>query len=290
MFNNIGSIYKEIRESKNLTQSAVCKNILSRSNLANFECNKSIPSYEKMAFLLRQLDITFEEFAYICNHYKPDKRQLIIQKALNMVSVSNNKEIEDFLKEVKTYLQYNQEDVPIRRLYQKLDIVLSVRQSDFSPHAKKLAEKVWSEIERYDTWYESDIKMLNVILFYFPIEIVQNITEKILDSLERYKDYKNIKETQFSILVNLSTIYLYNDLPQDCERITKVLLDLSKTLKRYDYLGLSFARLGICQQDASLLKKGLDLLELTEEKRMVAGFKEEVANYFSAYPYPLEND
>lgn len=139
MFKDIGSIYKEIRKSKNLTQAAVCKNILSRSNLASFESNCSIPSYEKMAFLLRQLDMTFEEFAYICNHYQPDERQNLLIQATNLIVSSNKKETLALLHHTNLYLDKHPEDIPICELHQKLTILLHVWDNNFDDRAHQLA-------------------------------------------------------------------------------------------------------------------------------------------------------
>ena len=284
MFNDIGSIYKEIRESKNLTQATVCKNILSRSNLANFESNRSIPSYEKMAFLLRQLDVTFEEFAYICNHYQPDERQSILIQSMNVIPMLDVDETQKLFEKTQRYLKQYSEDIPIRRLQQKLEIALHVWEHNFDEQAHKLAEKIWEELQAYDTWYESDLKMLTTILFHFPVENIHLITNKILDTLERYKDYKNIQPSQFSLLANLSTVYLYEDYIEDCQRITTVLYNLSKKLKRYDYLGIAHIRLGICQNDFERIKKGLDILNLTEETQILAGMKEEIQKYHPTFP------
>lgn len=288
MFKDIGSIYKEIRKSKNLTQAAVCKNILSRSNLASFESNCSIPSYEKMAFLLRQLDMTFEEFAYICNHYQPDERQNLLIKATNLIVSSNKKETLALLHHTNLYLDKHPEDIPIRKLHQKLTILLHVWDNNFDDRAHQLAQKIWKELENYDTWYESDLKMLNAILFHFPVDTIHLITDKILDTLERYKDYKNIQPAQFSLLANLSTVYLYNDYKESCERITTIILRLSKQLKRYDYLGIASIRLGILQGDFPLIKKGLDLLDLTDETQLLRNMKVEVTRYQPDFSFDEE--
>lgn len=284
MFNDIGSIYKEIRESKNLTQAEVCKNILSRSNLASFESNRSIPSYEKMAFLLRQLDVTFEEFAYICNHYKPDERQSILIQSMNVIPMLNIDETQKLFEKTQRYLEQYSEDIPIRRLQQKLEIALHVWEHNFDEQAHKLAEKIWEELQTYDTWYESDLKMLTTILFHFPVESIHLITDKILDTLERYKDYKNIQPSQFSLLANLSTVYLYEDYTHDCQRITTVLYNLSKRIKRYDYLGIAHTRLGICQNDFERIKKGLDILNLTDETQILTNMKEEIQKFHPTFP------
>ena len=125
--------------------------------------------------------------------------------------------------------------------------------------------------------------MLGVILFIFPIETLQDITEKILINLEKYKDYKSIKNAQVSLLLNLSTIYLCNQLLDDCEHISAIALDLAKQLKRYDFLGFAQVRLGICQANDELIRKGLSLLELTEETKLLEDLQEEVKQHRTSH-------
>ena len=59
---DFGKVYKEIRESKGLTQEEVCGNVLSRTSLSKIESGKATPKYENMDFLLRQMNMSFEEF------------------------------------------------------------------------------------------------------------------------------------------------------------------------------------------------------------------------------------
>ena len=71
---DFGNVYKEIRESKGLTQEEVCGNVLSRTSLSKIESGKATPKYENMEFLLRQINMSFEEFDYICHLYQPSHR------------------------------------------------------------------------------------------------------------------------------------------------------------------------------------------------------------------------
>ena len=48
---DFGKVYKEIRKSKNLTQSDVCGNVLSPTTLSKIENGLVVPKYENMAFL-----------------------------------------------------------------------------------------------------------------------------------------------------------------------------------------------------------------------------------------------
>ena len=84
---DFGNVYKEIRESKGLTQEDVCGSVLSRTSLSKIESGKTTPKYENMEFLLRQVNMSFEEFEYICQLYQPSQRTEIMQTYLNMSSI-----------------------------------------------------------------------------------------------------------------------------------------------------------------------------------------------------------
>ena len=85
---DFGKIYKEIRKSKNLRQSDVCGNVLSTTTLSKIENGNVVPKYENMAFLLQQINMSFDEFDYICNLYRPNKHTEIINDISNLHTIS----------------------------------------------------------------------------------------------------------------------------------------------------------------------------------------------------------
>ena len=275
---DFGKVYKEIRESKGLTQEEVCGNVLSRTSLSKIESGKATPKYENMEFLLQQINMSFEEFDYICHLYQPSQRTEIMQTYLNMTSIIGSSSLVHFFKTCQDYLKthYN---LPIEEIRDMLEIVIHIRQhgtEQLSDHVKQTVKKLWEKIEKQDTWYENDLKILNTILFSFPIEHLHLITEKILQRLEVYKNYQHLYELRMTILLNLSTLYLYNQDKNMCQQICYTLLEDAKNKKSYDKLAICYVRIGICRDDAKLIQKGFSLLELTEEASTLAFLKKEV--------------
>ena len=281
---DFGKVYKEIRESKGLTQEEVCGDILSRTSLSKIESGKVTPKYENMEFLLRQINMSFEEFDYICHLYQPSQRTEIMQTYLNMSSILGTSELEKLFQKCQDYLKTHY-DLPIEEIKDMLEIVIHIRQhgtEQLSDQVKQTITKLWEKIEKQDTWYESDLKILNTILFSFPIEHLHLITEKILQRLEVYKNYQHLYDLRMAILLNLSTIYLYNQDKNMCKQICYTLLEEAKNKKSYDRLAICYVRIGICRDDARLIQKGFSLLELTEETSMLSHLKKEVEIYYQA--------
>ena len=279
---DFGKVYKEIRESKGLTQEEVCGNVISRTSLSKIESGKATPKYENMEFLLRQINMSFEEFDYICHLYQPSQRTEIIQTYLNMSSIIGNSSLVDFFETCQNYLKTHH-DLPIEEIRDMLEVVIHIRQhgtEQLSDQVKQTIKKLWEKIEKQDTWYESDLKILNTILFSLPIEHLHLITGKILQRLEVYKNYQHLYDLRMTILLNLSTLYLYNQDKNMCKQICYTLLEDVKNKKSYDRLAICYVRIGICRDDAKSIQKGFTLLELTEETSILAFLKKEVETYY----------
>ena len=279
---DFGKVYKEIRESKGLTQEEVCGGVLSRTSLSKIESGKTTPKYENMEFLLRQINMTFEEFDYICQLYQPGQRTEIMQTYLNMSSILGTSELEKLFQKCQDYLKTHH-DLPIEEISDMLEVVIYIRQhgtGELSDHAEQVVKKLWRKIEKQDTWYENDLKILNTILFRFPIEHLHLITGKILQRLEIYKNYQHLYDLRMAILLNLSTIYLYNQDRNMCKQICYTLLEDAKKKKHYDRLAICYVRIGICTGDSKLIQKGFSLLELTDETVMLSHLQKEVETYY----------
>ena len=281
---DFGKVYKEIRESKGLTQEEVCGGVLSRTSLSKIESGKTTPKYENMEFLLRQINMSFEEFEYICQLYQPSQRTEIMQTYLNMSSIIGSSGLVDFFETCQNYLKTHH-DLPIEEIRDMLEIVIHIRRhgtEQLSDQVKQTIQKLWEKIEKQDTWYESDLKILNTILFSFPIEHLHLITEQILQRLEEYKNYQHLYELRMTILLNLSTIYLYNQDKNTCQQICYTLLEDAKKKRRYDILAITYVRIGICTSNEHLIQKGFSLLELTDETSMLSHLKKEVETCYQA--------
>lgn len=59
-------------------------------------------------------------------------------------------------------------------------------------------------------------------------------------------------------------------------------------MKRYDLLGVAQVRLGIVNEDHTMINKGLSLLESTDESRLLREMKREVSDYYQANFFETE--
>ncbi|HEU8922820.1 TPA: DNA-binding protein [Streptococcus pneumoniae] len=103
-----------------------------------------------------------------------------------------------------------------------------------------------------------------------------------MQRLEVYKNYQHLYDLRIVILLNLSTLYLYNQDKNMCKQICYTLLEDAKNKKSYDRLAICYVRIGICTDDSKLIQKGFSLLELTEETSILSHLKKEVEIYYQA--------
>ncbi|HEM2825950.1 TPA: helix-turn-helix transcriptional regulator [Streptococcus suis] len=272
-----GSVYKSIRKSKHLSQEQICGDYLNRSTLVRFEKNQTIPSYELMRFLLKQVDMTFEEFEYLCNYYQPSQRQQLLYDIDNLRNPTT-KTMEDLIKRCQDHLKKEPNDIPIHRKCLLLETVVAVRKSSsitqLSDEAETLSKLLWSELERYDNWYHNDIILVGTLLSKISsLDSLEETANLLLKRLEKYKDYKRIQPTILSYYQSLSYFFLEQRQYNKSTFFATKLMDLAKQEKRYDQLARAYVYLGIAQNKQELVEKGLQILELTDEKRLVDNLK-----------------
>ncbi|MBL6502999.1 helix-turn-helix transcriptional regulator [Streptococcus suis] len=256
-----GSVYKSIRKSKRLSQEQVCGDYINRTTLSRFEKNQNIPSYELMRFLLKQVDMTFEEFEYLCNYYQPSQRQQLLYDIDNLRNPTT-KTMEDLIKRCQDHLKKEPDDGPIRRKCQLLKTVVAVRNStsfnQLSEEAETLSKLLWSELERYDNWYHNDILLVGTLLSHIiSLDTLEETANLLLKRLEKYKDYKRIQPTILSFYQQLSLFTLEQKQYSKSTFFATKLMDLAKQEKRYDQLARAYVYLGIAQNKQELIDKGL---------------------------------
>ncbi|HEL1654710.1 TPA: helix-turn-helix transcriptional regulator [Streptococcus suis] len=268
-----GSVYREIRKSKHLSQEQICGDYLNRATLSRFEKNQNIPSYELMRFLLKQVDMTFEEFEYLCNYYQPSQRQQLLYDIDNLKNPTTQT-MEDLIQRCQSHLKKEPNDVPIHRKCLLLETVVAVRKSSsitqLSDEAETLSKLLWSELERCDNWYHNDIILVGTLLSHIiSLDSLEETANLLLKRLEKYKDYKRIQPTILSFYQQLALFTIEQKQYGKSTCFATKLMELAKQEKRYDQLARAYVYLGLTQNKQELIDKGLQILELTDEKRLI---------------------
>ncbi|HEM6327655.1 TPA: helix-turn-helix transcriptional regulator [Streptococcus suis] len=280
---DFGTVLKEIRKSKGLSQQEVCGKALSRTTLSKIENNKEYPTIAHFSHILRQLDMTFAEFDYICHAYQPSERSSIIHRFENLRGqFFSESGCQDFLYQVEQYLK-RQEDIRVQRIEQQLRLLLSILQVGDGQQTKQLAQELWQELEKSDTWYLADFRKLSLILPIFPVVHLENFVDKILLSLDKYKNFRDIHVSHLTFLYNLSTVLLRKEKYGLCHPVMERVYAMAQESMRIDYVGMANVRMGIFQQDREMVDKGLTILRAADLLEMVEQLEQEVEKYWEIF-------
>lgn len=278
---NYGNVYRMIRKSKGISQNNICNGNLERSTLSKFESKNRVPSFDTMQYLLEQVNVSFNEFEYICNEYNNSERQEILVDFYSLVSNAQRTKIDMLIKRCERYLK-NNNDYKINEINHILHIFLELNELNklnFSDISMKLATIVWDRISLIDTWTYDDIRTINFIFYFLPLETIKSIVPKMLRSLEKYNKLKEISILRLSILTNFSTIFLENAMYTECKNILDYAHSFAENAKRYDYLGIIMVRKSICEQKSEEVTKWLEFLSMASEEEVVTELKKEISRH-----------
>lgn len=135
--------------------------------------------------------------------------------------------------------------------------------------------------------YLNDIRIINAILFLFPVEIAIEFTKTVLVRLDAYKDFQDAERLKIAFKINLSLILIKN---KDYAKALTVIVDsLQCNQKKMNYtiLALHFSRKAICianiQGDGSakLLEKAQHLLLIYDDRDYWERIQQEFIYYTS---------
>ncbi|MDR1521378.1 MAG: helix-turn-helix domain-containing protein [Streptococcaceae bacterium] len=279
---NFGQVYQRIRKEKGLSQKNVCGDLISRTTLSKIENCHSVPSYETFAYLLKQVNMSFEEFEFVCNDFELDGRMKIFSKFDMAISNENIQTLSELRKDCINFLEKNH-DLGISDLLMTIDYLILIHKDTEIENTKatKLINVLWKKLELIDTWYYNEIKMINCILFYFPIETVLSFSVKLIESIKKYEGFsKDIDNFCCAVYTNLATLYLYKNFYIECLEISKLIIELAQSIKRYDVYCLGNVRIGLCMKDKQKIQNSIKTLEFFSEIELVKEIKKEVKRFF----------
>lgn len=203
--NTIGETLKNIRLSLGLTQSQVCKNIMSQSNYSKVEKGDIEISFPKMIVILNRLDMSVDEFMYIENGYK--KYTNSYMGKLNNLRFNDIELITKYKIMLEKKEKLNTHESEILAIYDSL--ILIGEKNDFEA-AKEKVKTIWQRLENHDKWYLYDIQVINNILYLFPIDTAVSICHLAVNQIEKYKGLRGVNNLSISIQMNLLLLLIEN--------------------------------------------------------------------------------
>lgn len=161
---------------------------------------------------------------------------------------------------------------------------LSILNNDYDAARKKVS-RIWNRLEHHDNWYLYDIRLINSILYLFPIDIAESIVSLALNRLNDYKNFRNLNQLAANLQINFVLLLIDNKKYSMALNEIEKLISFCIEEKLFRYLGVCYVRKGILldnlkKEDAShWYKAGFHLLEKTYNQNLVAELKNEIKHY-----------
>ncbi|WP_342577809.1 helix-turn-helix transcriptional regulator [Psychrobacillus sp. FSL K6-2843] len=278
----LGKLIKKIRTSKGFTQAEIAKSAhISQSNYSKFEVDAIEIRATSFMMILDKVGLDLEEFEFIKNGYSySDKRKLLIK--FFYAPYNSNLKLKEIYNECELILnsRYDEDIKDIRTLCSAL---IHLNNDNDIEQARIPAFEIWDRLKKMEQLYISDIYLFNAIMFIFPLETIMETRNFIQKSIDRYKDFQNIDRMSINIILNLSYLYISNK--KYSEALTEILNiePKCKQLNAYIPLAICYIRKGICmertgseEQGKQWIKKGLNIVEVLEEEKLLEALKLEL--------------
>lgn len=274
-----GKTLKKIRESLLLTQIDMSTGIMSQSNYSKVEKGEIDIPFSKMIDLLNRLGMSVDEFIYIHHDYTkiPGTQLNLLYKMSTNDKTQVSKNIEK-LKKIKKPDQRDHELLAI------LEAMLFISEHKYDM-AKEKAYIVWKRLEKHDNWYLYDIKLINSILYVFPVDIAESIVSLSIKRLKSYANLKSIKGLSANMQLNYLLLLIENKRFEQALERANTLISYCIAQNLYQQLSLCYIRKGIIltnltkKKHSEWYQKGFNILEETNNKGLIQELKDEIKYY-----------
>ncbi|GEK90742.1 transcriptional regulator [Alkalibacterium kapii] len=252
---------------------------MSQSNYSKVEKGVIDIPFTKMIELLDRLGMTIDEFLYIHHNYKkiPGKQL----KRINQLRPGDKSKIIENINELKAISKPTQRQAELLAIFEALNLISN---DDYEAASHKVSI-IWERLKKHDTWYLYDIRLINSILYLFPIDTAGSIVNLVLKRLENYKHLGNIHKLSANIQINYLLLLIKNDEYNLALSTAERLIDFSINHQLYTHLAVSYVRKGIIlknlnESDPSMwYDKGFELLKVTNNQNMIQELNKEVQLY-----------
>lgn len=232
----LGKTIRQIRKSKGMNQSALARDIMSRSNLSRFEGGKYYPSYDKVILLLDKLEMTLEELLFIHQDAPQVKRMLHLEltEAGNRYDfarvIAVSRECRSMYESTGTVAYFH-----LYLLGQ--GVLLKHQRADEIPSIEEIAKYIKPYLLGVDRWYLYEFKLLNNFLFTLNSDDAIFFGLRGADEFERYHSFPESRTVHQHLLQNISVICLNeHNYEQSLLFLKKALPLADKTHLLYDKL------------------------------------------------------
>lgn len=229
-----------IRENLKYSQAYVAEDIMSQSAYSKAERGEIELSFSKIYQVIKKFGMTLDEFHYLKNdYYVQDDDGLQGIKNINYTSENSLLKLKHELEKIENPSFRTKEYLLICEA-----LLLIHRESNYQ-EAQKIVAPIWDRLEKHDTWFLTDIYLINNILFLLSMESAVSVTELAIAQLEKYKGLRNVQHLRGNLQLNLLALFLERQVYVEGLEVADQFILEFKRKKLFMHLAIAYARKGI---------------------------------------------
>ncbi|MGG0731542.1 hypothetical protein [Bacillus paramycoides] len=202
MKRNLGEVFREIRESKNLKLLDVCGVDLSLSQLSRFERGECEISAYKLFSALEKINVSVEEYILAINNYQKNYIDELFSK-LNEYHLQNN------VKMMKSLLEQEQDKIKNseKSIYAEINcLLISVRIQQIDPAFiiyNNDKEKLVDYLLSVNDWGYYELQVFSNVLIYMEVQTLMVLSKEIIGKYGFYKGIPKCKSIVIEVLIKI---------------------------------------------------------------------------------------
>lgn len=280
----LGNVLKKIRINRGYSQLLASHKIISQGVYSKVEAGTR--DLDAVAFfkIANRMNLTPDEIEFISNGYDYNTKQQILNQFFKL-NYNDPDKLNHIKQQTMNYLK-TEDDVELREIYLLCDALLIVSETEDYEAARKLIEPIWTRLKTYDQWYLYDIRLINMILFMYPLDTTIAFSKKVLQRLKNYDKHENVNQLKDIYNINLSLIYIKTNQVKEALVMIEERLEDRQHMS-YTMLALSLARRALCKKKLQIdgfekdYVTAKQILQAYEAYDLLKRIKEEFEKYSS---------
>jgi len=271
----------KIRKDKGFSQKYVAQNIITQGNLSKFEKFDIDIGAKTLVHILNKLELSFDEFRYIQNDYEYSEAEQLLNTFFNL-AYNDAYKLKNLLLELQKFLECNV-DYRIKDIAIVCEALLILATTNNIEKARIPLKVVWDRLSKRDVLYMFDIKLINTIMFMFPLYTALKIKKFVFRSIEKYKNYNDLERIKINIHLNIALMLLKEKEFNRSRIEIENAINLCKEYSDFMRLSICYIRKGISlsnedkERGSKWIEKGEKILVATEENHMLLLLQEEIS-------------
>ena len=246
-----GTIYRQLRIARNLTQKDVSDGFFSPTGVSEFENNNREIGYETLYELLRRINVTSAEFQHAIQGYKADDFNILlrdINKFYYAQDIPNLKSLLEKEQAKKKICNQELTCLMIKIMLSEIDVKTAVEEYE--------KRKIINHLLDLPRWGYYELVLFSNSMGIFEKSTLKLLSKDIMSRSQFYQEIPHNRKMIIAVLMNVMNIFIRQDEFVQALKIKREIEQLLGTEDTHDRVILLFLT-GMLEFDIGETEKGI---------------------------------